>query len=401
MNITINELNTEINRLKEYEWKIINNYWDSDIKSLPNLINSRKNNYSILKNISSMQGIKKVLLNKLGVIPVYFFLNILFGNYTYTGSYRNIDKGLLLLYQLITGSSSKNISLLMGTYKKLYNEFWIIRNKELNKNVDLFLKNMFSNIDIRLINAEIYNPENLKTPTYIFDTYSSLYEVNRSNNISILGYATQFLCDNNGMITYVPETKIYTDNKISSLVNNDILFWDICFDIDKKDVITIDDKHMEYKSYYISNTKNILKKDINNDNFLNPSINDELYVEDIHYNTSFSEIHSVGKKTIYEIEDIFNIFKQNNLKTDIKVYNLQFKICVLLNNIKNFVNKYNILHKDHHKLWLSEEFDFPNNINIKNNKISTTNSLEQNDKIRKMHELQTNHLQCKYNNSVL
>lgn len=66
--------------------------------------------------------------------------------------------------------------------------------------------------------------------------------------------------------------------------------------INKKYVITIDDKHIEYKSYYISNTKNILKKDINNDNFLNPSINDELDVEDIYYNTAFSEIHSIGKK---------------------------------------------------------------------------------------------------------
>lgn len=68
-------------------------------------------------------------------------------------------------------------------------------------------------------------------------------------------------------------------------------------DINKKYVITIDDKHIEYKSYYILNTKNILKKDINNDNFLNPSINDELDVEDIYYNTAFSEIHSIGKKT--------------------------------------------------------------------------------------------------------
>lgn len=224
MNITINNLKHEVNKLKENEWKVIDNYWDSDIKILPNLMNNRTNNYNKLKNISSIQGIKNVLLNKIGVIPVYFFLNVLFGNYTYTGAYRNIDKGLLLLYQLITGDSNNNMSLLMGTYKKLYNEFWVIRNKELNKKVDLFLKNMFSNIDIRLINAEIYNPDNLKTPTYIFDTYSSLYEINRSNNISILGYATHFLCDNNGMITYVSETKIYTNDKNSSFVNNDILF---------------------------------------------------------------------------------------------------------------------------------------------------------------------------------
>lgn len=158
---------------------------------------------------------------------------------------------------------------------------------------------------------------------------------------------------------------------------------------------------MEYKSYYISNTKNVLKKDINNYNFLNPSINDDLDVDDIHYNTSFSEIYSIGKKSIYELEDIFNIFKQNNLKTDIKVYNLQFKICILLNNIKKFINKYNIIYKDYHKLWLNEEFDFPKKIKIQINTNINSNNLEQNDRIKKMHELQTKHLNFKYNNSQI
>lgn len=127
------------------------------------------------KTISSIQGIKSSILYKLDYLPVYFFLNILFDNYSYSGQYRNIDKGIMLLYHLINGGNKSKYNQIMKGFNKIYNEFWINRFDELDKKVNYFLKNLFSNINIRSISSEIYNPEKLKISTFIFDTYLKTY----------------------------------------------------------------------------------------------------------------------------------------------------------------------------------------------------------------------------------
>ncbi|KAI9485399.1 MAG: hypothetical protein EXX96DRAFT_462104, partial [Benjaminiella poitrasii] len=49
--------------------------------------------------------VKEKLAQTLGYIPVFFFLVLLFGTRDYSGPYSNVEKGLLLLYQLLTGAS--------------------------------------------------------------------------------------------------------------------------------------------------------------------------------------------------------------------------------------------------------------------------------------------------------
>ncbi|KAI7817162.1 hypothetical protein BC939DRAFT_388304, partial [Gamsiella multidivaricata] len=38
-------------------------------------------------------------------IPVFFFLTVLFGTKCYTGPYRNVEKGILILYMLLQGTT--------------------------------------------------------------------------------------------------------------------------------------------------------------------------------------------------------------------------------------------------------------------------------------------------------
>lgn len=399
-NIYNDNLDIELKKIFNDKWNIINNNWDSIIKTIPNrtktLIN---NNNKKIKSISSIQGIKNILLNKLGPIPVYFFINILFGNYDYSGNYNNVEKGIMLLYHLIIGGDKNVINYTMKSYKKVFDEFYIYRYEELNERIDKYLKTMFSNIKIRILNSRLYNNSSLKTPTFIFDTYSQIYETNRSNKSLDIGYVTQYLCDNNGFIIYVFNTKEYVNNKNNCKINyNELLFWDINLSIDEKDVITIDEEHTKYKQYFISNTKKKQKNNISNNNFISPFINDNLSTEDILYNTLFNNFHFKGNNTISQVEELFQIFKnKNNLRTDIKIYNLQLKICILLYNIYNFIDKYNIKSNNLHKSWIIDNFDFPKNNIIP---IKSVTDFEQINPIKinsKMEELQIKFLELNEN----
>ncbi|KAI7889660.1 uncharacterized protein EV154DRAFT_423527 [Mucor mucedo] len=48
-----------------------------------------------------MRKVKDILLNILGYIPVFYFLVVLYGNGEYAGPYGEVDKRLLLLYQIM------------------------------------------------------------------------------------------------------------------------------------------------------------------------------------------------------------------------------------------------------------------------------------------------------------
>ncbi|KAI8091676.1 hypothetical protein BDF21DRAFT_332706 [Thamnidium elegans] len=75
-------------------------------------------------------------MNKLGVIPVYFFLTILFGDQDYPGPYNNLEKGLLILYFIIKNINIQNkinsmdCIALDGGYTLYINN--IINNSDLN-----------------------------------------------------------------------------------------------------------------------------------------------------------------------------------------------------------------------------------------------------------------------------
>lgn len=141
------EINNELLDLI-YNWNIINKNWDDNIK---NVKNNKIKSTKRLKTITMIQGIKNILFNEFVYIPIYFFLNILFGNYNFSGNYRTIEKGLVILYHIFQGDRKDKYTNLIPDYKKIYEEFWIYRNDELNKKIDIFLKTLFSNIKIRLI----------------------------------------------------------------------------------------------------------------------------------------------------------------------------------------------------------------------------------------------------------
>jgi len=100
---------------------------------------------------------------------------VIFGNYDYKGPYRNIEKELLLLYQLISGNSIREMYEFIPytSFYDIYREFWFNKYKELNDLFDKLLEHMFSNKIIRILSAGIKNPQYFKQITLLLDGHDS------------------------------------------------------------------------------------------------------------------------------------------------------------------------------------------------------------------------------------
>lgn len=57
-----------------------------------------------------MRAVKDILFKILGYIPVFHFLVVLYGNGEYTGPYNEVDRGLLLLYQIVSSETGIDMS---------------------------------------------------------------------------------------------------------------------------------------------------------------------------------------------------------------------------------------------------------------------------------------------------
>ncbi|KAI9491828.1 hypothetical protein BDB00DRAFT_766343, partial [Zychaea mexicana] len=63
-----------------------------------------------------------------------------------------------------------------------------------------------------------------------------------------------------------------------------------------------------------------------------------------------------------------------------------FRIVFLLKDIQNFVNKFNIIEQEQHKIWINDNSDFPNDMRLID--IVYTNQMEQIEKIKDLNKIQ-------------
>lgn len=90
INIIDEKLKYEYDLLLKTQWQFLYDGW-------PNVIEIKHNRQNF-KSIENIKYVKQILYNKLGIIPVYFFLIVLWEPIDYCSPYRNIEKGLMMLY---------------------------------------------------------------------------------------------------------------------------------------------------------------------------------------------------------------------------------------------------------------------------------------------------------------
>ncbi|GAA5798310.1 hypothetical protein HPULCUR_003711 [Helicostylum pulchrum] len=161
--------------------------------------------------------------NKLRVLPVFVFLTDYFYKIEVPGAYHHADKGLAILYHLVSGLSIRKMDkyIPFSTFFKIYKSFYVHNIKDLNlwiekmNNKDLYCDNI-----MRIIYAKIQNPPKLKNVTCYLDGYDSriTYEdinLNKERLYSFKfkndGLRTQFIIDINQFILYSSESEFCND----------------------------------------------------------------------------------------------------------------------------------------------------------------------------------------------
>jgi hypothetical protein len=160
-------LKTAKRELVEQEWECLNNTW----ASLPQTHFHRTR----LKSVKNIEDVKTIVFNALGIMPTFIFLNEIFHKYDYIGPYRAIEKGLLILYQLITGATIPAMEKFIPSsmFQKISHEFWITHMDELDTYLDMKLKSMFSLPIIRTVSAHLNNLDDFKGITMYLDGYDN------------------------------------------------------------------------------------------------------------------------------------------------------------------------------------------------------------------------------------
>jgi hypothetical protein len=147
------------------------------------------------------------------------------------------------------------------------------------------------------------------------------------------------------MIIYISNSKFYRDNTDGEM----FLQMNLQNNIAELDCMGFDG------GYYYSIDKFIEKLKKKNYQITSLSLLKSL----VHLETQFAKVGNIFKK-----------FSNSNATTktaNIKYYNLQFKLCILLRNISHYSKKFEIEVLEHHTRWYHNDFDLIYNENSNKN----------------------------------
>ncbi|KAG2222130.1 hypothetical protein INT45_007566 [Circinella minor] len=391
------QLDTEVKNLVSTKWGFLGKPWPE--------IHHRFNHRTVIKDMkgNTIDEIKEVLLNRFGFIHVLYFLTVLYGNVEYPGPYQEIEKGLVLLYHMVSGESGKDMHKVMpyATFYDLYIRFWITNYSKLNKKVKQDLNGMFSPPRICILALLINTPDGLKNVTLFIDGHDSkikYYKPSKSHSLlysyKLKGLAVriQVIQDMNEIITHV------SVSEKCAVGNDDIMFIQMKLynKISEADCLGMDGGYNLFIQKFKDNGTDA-GYGFYDRNFLHPirkELGQKLTLNETHFNNKFGSFHSSIEAQFSMFGSKFERFNNNRAAlqiSDIKYYNIQFHITCILTNIWRFVDKYDIEVQPHHKLWYGKGFEFPS----KKNKLDLVFSNEQkvNTEYNEMVEMQQKFLQ--------
>lgn len=346
----------EFNKLMHDQWTFLFEQWPEIPKS--------KFHRTEIKVVKDIEHVKDTVLQRLGYIPVFFFLSVIFATQDYPGPYNNCEKGLLILYQLIKNCSIEQMSRFIprSSFYDIYRSFYTKQSQNLDKKLSTFLASMFSNIQIRILLAQ-QNPSMFKHVTLLLDGHDT--RVNQagidaakmySYKFKKSGLRTQVCADNNGMILFMSKSAPCGDSTDGVMLTK----MKLEKHIHKLDCVGLDGGYTQYINKLVEGS------DLNFGNFCHPirkSKGIDLLSDEANYNKKFGSFRSKIENVFGELGSTFERFNnQSTIRTcDSENFNLQFKLGALLLNIKKFVDVGKIQTQPHHLYWTQADFDFTDN----------------------------------------
>lgn len=346
----------EYNKLMLEHWTFLYEPWPQIPKS--------KFHQTEIKTVNDVDHVKETVLQRLGYIPVFFFLTILFAVQDYPGPYCNCEKGLLILYQLIKACSMESMSRFVprSSFYDIYRAFYNKQAQILDKKISGLLASMFSTMQIRVLLAQ-QNPSMFKHVTLLLDGHDT--RVNQtgveaekmySYKFKKSGLRTQVCIDNNGMVLFMSRSASCGDNTDGIMLTKMRLEKHI----HKLDCVGLDGGYTQHLNKLVESS------DLNLGNFCHPirkakGVN--LTNDEVKFNKLFGSYRSRIESMFGELGSTFERFNNKSVirTCDSESFNLQLKLGSLLLNIKKFVDFGKIQTQPHHLLWMQTEFDYCDN----------------------------------------
>jgi hypothetical protein len=348
--------------LKSHLKKLIQDHWQYLDEGWPTR-EPATNHRTALKDVGNIAYVKQVLLTRLGAVPVFFFLVVIWPVTTYPGPYREVDKGLLILYHLVKGLSMDGMSpcIPKSSFHALHSAFYKRDHGPNAKKVTQLMETMFSTISIRLLSAQEKNPPLFKHVTLHLDGHDTraTYEGEASAEmysykLKKSGLRTQVCMDPNSMAIWVSKSqpcKRYQDGQM--LV--DMKMHNKMHDLD---CLALDGGYTQYIKTLVEET------DLSTSNFAYPIRKrrlQELTQEESNYNSIFGSFRSQMESLFGDLGHAFEI--HNNSKPVLvekrQTYNLQMRLCLLLLNVKRMVALVGLEADPIHLAWTKDGFDYP------------------------------------------
>jgi hypothetical protein len=354
------KMNNDLRQLFE---SLVGHYWTFLHDDWP-VVEKQMNHRSDTKEITGIEIVKNYVLERLGYIPVFFFLVVLFSNKDYPGPYRGVEKGLLILYHILTGASMAQMGQFIpkSSFNAIYNAFYAKQLERLNKILDDCLAKMFSNVKIRVMSAREINPNEFKHVTMMIDGHDSRATyINASSRADYYsyklkksGFRTQVGMDINSMIMFVSKAAPCATNNDGSM----LVSIDLSNKISRFDVVCVDGGYTLFINRILH-----MNTHLQIESFVTPvrrSRGVNLSAEEIAYNQLLGGFRSSIESRFGELGHLFHRFNGNSVirVSDDAVFSVQFKLACVLSNMKRFVAMGQLQHTDHHTFWMHKDFDY-------------------------------------------
>jgi hypothetical protein len=351
-----NKLQRCFTRLLEEEWNFLDQPW-------PLCPKTKKFHRSEMKPINQIQQMKELLMRRLGPIPVFFFLSVIWVKFYFPGPYQAVDKGIAFLYYFVAGHTMDSMSQFLPrtSFHEIYAAFFKTERSLFDKFITQCLANMFSNPEIRLRSASWKNPPLFKHITLLLDGHDTraTYGENKvdmySYKLRKSGLRTQVCIDINGMVIFVSKSAACKDNNDGSM----LVAMNIGTKMEDLDCLGLDGGYTQHVGEILEQDNELTIK-----NFCFPIRKKRLlplHHDEANFNSMFGGFRSMVENTFSELGTAFS--KHNNkdpIRVDTKrEFNLNIRLCLLLLSIKKFVNMLQIQESAHHRSWMDEGFNYP------------------------------------------
>jgi hypothetical protein len=341
--------------LLESEWGFLDEPW-------PMCPKTRTFHRSELKEIPRIHDMKDVLMRRLGSITVFFFLSTIWSKHYFPGPYNALEKGITFLYFFVAGETMDSITQFIPktTFHVIYSTFLKLERPMFEKEIKRCFASMFSTLEIRIRSANWKNPSLFKHVTMMLDghdsraTYGEDKAVMYSYKLKKSGLRTQVAIDVNGMVLFASKSASCRDNNDGKM----LLEMGLGKRMHEMDCMALDGGYTQYIRDIVD------KEKLEERNFCFPIRKKRLqplHDEESNFNAMFGGFRSLSEATFGDLMKTFTKFNNKEiLRTACKKeFNLAFRLCLLLLNVRNFVRAFEIEEQPHHREWMNEGVDYP------------------------------------------